>query len=497
MRRFLNVKLIGVVALLLVFSCNEDKIGENEFGTLKGTVVAAGSNTPLENVKISTDPVSSTVFTDSAGKFTISNIAVGDYSVLAKKDGYLAEFEPATINGNLTSNVVFELLVSTANNRPPSAPDLLSPSENEVLSSIEAVFSWTSTDPEGDPIEFSIELRNDQNNDVLLFENITDTTYTYSPLMLGAKYFWQVSASDNINDPVISPVGTFEVMDAPVDNRFLFVRKMDGNNVIFSADDEGNEFQLTSSALNSYRPRRHVAGDKIAYLQTNGAEVDIFTMNRDGTDKRRITGSFKPNGFNLNEINFSWPANINRIYFPRLDRLYRITSNGQSIQQVYQTPDGSLISEVSVSENANIIVLKTNNLDGYDVRIFAVDFSGNPLFTVLENVDGAVSGLSLSVTNQKILYSYDVSGFEDATYRRLDSRMFVYDMVTAMTTDISDNKPNGTNDLDPIFSPNEAFAIFTNTSNDGISQKDVYSLEINVMDSRDLLFENAFMPDWE
>jgi hypothetical protein len=70
-------------------------------------------------------------------------------------------------------------------------------------------------------------------------------------------------------------------------------------------------------------------------------------------------------------------------------------------------------------------------------------------------------------------------------------------MVSGETTDVSDNKPNGTNDLEPIFSPNEAFVIFTNTSNDGLSQKDVYRLEINAMDTRVLLFENAFMPDWE
>ncbi|MCW9038156.1 MAG: hypothetical protein OQJ79_09615, partial [Altibacter sp.] len=85
-----------------------------------------------------------------------------------------------------------------------------------------------------------------------------------------------------------------------------------------------------------------------------------------------------------------------------------------------------------------------------------------------------------------------------ANYRRLDMRLFVYDLVTDITTDISQDKPSGTNDLEPIFSPNEAFVIFTNTSNDGISQKDVYRLEIeSAEDSRELLYENAFMPDWE
>lgn len=488
--------LMGVL-LVLLFSCNEDRIGENEFGSIKGTVVATGTNLPIPNTRISTNPVTSTVFTDSLGKYLIENVPVGEYAVEARVDGYIADFEPTVVEANADVVVVFELDVSTANNRPPTAPELIAPAENEVLQSIEAVFSWTSTDPEEDPLTFALELRNDVNEDVLLFEDITDTTYTYSPLILGAKYFWQVSATDNINDPVLSPVGTFEVISAPVDNRFLFVRNIEGNNVIFSADEDGSEFQLTSQNMNSYRPRRNVAANKIAYLQTNGAEVDIYTMNRDGTDKTRVTSTVKPNGFNLNEINFSWPPTSDKIYFPQLDKLYRINSNGQGLTLVYQTPDGSLISEVDVSETANIIALKTNDLDGYNISIFTINFSGTVLDTILTGVPGAASGLNLSVTNQMVLYSYDVSGFENSSYRRLDSKLFVYDYGTDMSEEISGDKPGGTNDLEPIFSPNEAFVIFTNTSNDGISERFINRLEIGEDQSREVLYSNAFMPDWE
>jgi len=490
-------KLMGVLVGVLLFSCNENRIGENEFGMIKGTVVVSGSNVPLANVRISTDPITSTVFTDSIGQFLIENAPVGDYAVEAKIDGYITDVEPTTVLANVSVSVVFELEVSTANNRPPTTPELIAPTENEILQSIEAVFEWSSTDPEEDPITYSLELLNDQNDDVLLFEDIDETTFTYSPLILGAKYFWQVAASDDINDPVLSPVGTFEVISAPVDNRVLFVRNIDGNNVIFSADEDGSEFQLTSQNLNSYRPRRNVAANKIAFLQTDGAQVDIYTMNRDGTDKTRVTGNVKPNGFNLNEINFSWPPTSDKIYFPQLDKLYRINSNGQGLTLVYQTPDGSLISEVDVSETANIIALKTNDLDGYSISIFTINFGGTVLDSILSGVPGGASGLNLSVTNQMVLYGYDVSGFESSNYRRLDSRLFVYDLVNDITTDVSDNKPNGTNDLEPIFSPNEAFVIFTNTSNDGISEKFVYRLEIGEDDSRELLYSNAFMPDWE
>ncbi|RFN59963.1 carboxypeptidase-like regulatory domain-containing protein [Marixanthomonas ophiurae] len=496
---YINITLFGIL-FLLIFSCSEDKIGENQTGSITGKVVEVGTNTPVENARVSSQPLTSTIFTDETGKFVLENVPVGEYSVEARKDGFLGGFEPANVTSSKPVNVIFELELSTADNKPPSTPVLLSPGDGVTLQSIEVEFAWDSTDPDDDDLTYSIELRNDIDEEVLMFENITDTTFVYSTLTLGAKYFWQVTVTDEINDPVKSPVRSFDVINAPVDNRFLFVRNIDGNNVIFSADEEGAEFQLTSKDKNSYRPRRNVAANRIAYLQTDGADVDIYTMARDGTDKQRVTNLVRPKGFDLAEINISWPPTSDMIYFPRFDKLYRINSNGQGLDQVYKTPDGSFISEVDVSENDDIIALKTNNINGYDISIFTIDFEGNVLNNILSGVDGGASGLNLSVTNQMVLYSYDVSGYESNNYRRLNSRMFVYDMVEDTNTDISDQKPNGTNDLEPIFSPNEAEVIFTNTSNDGISQRDIYTVEVDPGEQgveRLLLYENAFMPDWE
>ncbi len=492
---------IGFLSLLFVFiiSCNEERINENDLGSITGKVVVKGSNIPLANVRISTSPVTSTVFSDSTGSFVIANVPAGEYSVGARLDEYLATFEPATVVFNKPVNVIFEMELSTANNKPPGTPVLISPVENSVLPTPKATFVWSSIDPEKDPLIFKLELRNDKNDDVLMFENLRDSVYVYEELMLGAQYFWQVSASDEINAPVLSPVGTFKVIAAPVDNRFLFVRNINGNNVIYSTDEEGNEFQLTSENTNSYRPRRNVAANRIAYLQTTGAQMDIYTMSRDGTDKVKVTSNVRPNGFDLNEINIDWPKNSDRIYFPNLDKLYSIQSNGQGLNLVYQTPDGSLISEIAVSDNSNFIVLKTNDLEGYNASLITIDLSGIFLDALLTGVPGAISGLDMSIDNRRIIYSYDESGFHSSDYQRLNSRIKLYNRDNGSITDISADKPNGTNDLDPTFSPNQAFVIFTNTSNDGISQRDVYKLEIGSEeeDPRTLLYSNAFMPDWK
>lgn len=496
MKKILVLSCIVLLSNLL--ACSEDPVDDAGNGTISGKVVSSGDNVPLENVKIETSPISNTVFTNEAGEFIIEHVKAGEYSVQAQLEGYITNFKGANVQNGQTSNVVFELKKSDANNQPPSIPVLVAPAQDELLPNIEAIFVWSCTDPDEDTLTYTIELRNDVNNEVLLFEDITDTTYVYSPLLFGAKYFWQVSANDGVNEPVISPMSSFEVEAAPVDNRFLFSRKIGSNRVLFSAHETGEEFQLTTSSENSFRPRRNVAANKIAFLKTEGSQSHIFTMNRDGSGITQVTSSVVPNGFNLNEINFCWPNNSDKIYFPSYDKLYRINSNGQGLELVYQTTDGSLISEVDVNIEQNMIALKTNDINGYQVKIFVISLIGAYKYEVLSGIDGAVSGLHISANGQKILYARDVSGFENSEYRRLESRIFLYDVASSTATDISGDVPPGTNDLDPRFSPNEAYVIFTNTSNDGISPRYIYSLEIGASGSnRNLLFEDASMPDWK
>ena len=100
------------------------------------------------------------------------------------------------------------------------------------------------------------------------------------------------------------------------------------------------------------------------------------------------------------------------------------------------------------------------------------------------------------------MYTRDITSYQDSNYRILDSHIFIYNLNTDTVIDISSlsDKPAGTNDLNPRFSPNDAEIIFVNTSNDGISQKSIIKILVNFNSSnnaRTTLFTNAEMPDWE
>lgn len=492
-------KYISLIALSLIVSCSEDPIENLDTGILTGIVVSEGNNTPVENVRISTNPPTSTVFTDENGEFVIEDVAIDQYSVQAELEGFLTGFEGATVTAGSTTNVVIDLRTDDSDNRPPTAPLLITPSDNDTDIPLEVELVWSSSDPDDDEISYSVELRNNIDNEIIAFTELTDTTQVVSNLRFGLRYFWQVTASDNINEPVLSEISSFETILSP-NNRFLFVREENGNNIIFSSDEEGNELQLTEATSNSFRPRRNNTANRVAFLSNSGAQTHIFTMNLDGSNVEQVTSAVPVNGFNLDELDFSWTANGDRLVYSNFDRLYSINVNGTGLQQIYQTTDGSFITEAVISADESLIVLKTNDVNGYNVSIFTIDSSGTIINNVFSGMPGAAGGLDISVNNAKIVYWYDVSGFESPNYRQLDSRIFLYEIASDSAIEISDDKVVGTNDFDCKFSPNEAEVIITNTSNDGLSQRNVLLIDTDnstVNSNRTLLFSNAEMPDFE
>lgn len=497
--------LILIFALTFFINCSEDTVNLVGEGTITGRVVEAGSFNPIENAKISLSPTNNTVFTDVEGYFKIDNVEAGDYSVSATKEDYLTSFEAATVTTDLEVNVIFELEDDNALNRPPSTPILLTPIDGVEDQELSVELTWESIDPEEDSLLYSLKIVNDINNDIIKVDDILEKSYVVSDLKYGVKYFWQIGVTDEINDEVLSAVNSFKTKQNP-ENRYFYVEKSsNNNNVIYSASYNEtdnlseNEVKLTADDQNSWRPRKNQTANLIAFLRTSNNETHLFTMNQNGSNVSQVTSSVSISGSNLNEIDYSWSSNGDRLIYPHYDKLYVINKDGSGLQQIYQTLDGSFITECDWSNDGSMIALKTNDITGYNVSIFTIDMTGTTLTTVLSGVNGAAGGLNLSIDNKLLLYTYDISEFENSNNRQLDTRVFVYEFSTEVATDISIDKITGTNDLDPRFSPSEAEVIFVNTSNDGISMKSIYKMDVTNINNNNRveLFQNSIMPDWE
>ncbi|MBK0369176.1 carboxypeptidase regulatory-like domain-containing protein [Flavobacterium agrisoli] len=486
-------------SFIAVFSgCSEEKIDGSDtvFGTVTGKVVSSDTFEPLANVKIFSSPTSSTVFSDENGNFTISNIKVGEYSLQAQKDDYLTKFESVTVNEGLASEVVFEMSKNTGPNTAPTIPTAVSPLDNALNQSITTKLSWEATDANNDVLKFTVTVRNSANNDITIFSDLTEKELELTNLSYGVKYFWQVAVTDDKSTAVLSSVFTFSTMSFP-NTRYLMVKKIGDNNVIYAGDDTQKTFQITSTEKNSWRPRKNNLSNKIAFIQSVGAQNHIFMMNADGTSKTQITNAVPIAGFNSNYIGFSWNQSGDKLIYPNFDKLYEINSNGSGLRKVFQTPNGKFISECDWSADGTKIVLKVNDINGYNVEIYIINTTGVITNQVISGQSGAFGGLNFSVTGQKLVYTRDVSGYENPMYRQLDARIYEYNFATLTSYQIITEKPSGTNDLDVRYSPSEAELIFVNTSNDGLSIQNVVKTTIGKTDSRTILFSGNDMPDWE
>jgi TolB protein len=501
MKAYINI-LILLITFFSFTSCSEELVDQAQTGILRGKVVKKGTNQPIVNAKIFTTPSTQTTFSDKDGMFEIKDIPAGNYSVKAELSGYVSSFQAVNIqNENQVVTIVFEMDDDDSLNSPPSAPTLLSPIDNAVNQPLSVQLSWNATDPDKtDSLTYKLTVKNNINTNIIQVNDLKVKTYTLSNLQFGVSYFWQISVSDGIHSDVLSPVFKFTTIATPA-NRYHYVRKQSGNFVIMSSDVQGNSFQLTNVSNSSWRPRKNNNAGLIAFLRNDVGGSHIFTANPDGSNIFKIT-QIPVAGFNQDELDFSWNTSGSAFLYSNFDKLYKINKDGTGQQLIYTTPDGSLISEVDWSYDNSKIAVKTNNFSGYNTKIFIIDMLGNVLQNVFSASTGATGGLNFSIDGQKLLYTHDVSGYQDSNYRQLDSHIFIYNLVnnTMIDASLQSDKPIGTNDLDPRFSPNNSQIIMVNTSNDNVSQKNIMAIDLNntgVDFTRAILFSNGEMPDFE
>src|SRR5690606_35331837 len=476
----------------------EDVIDGNAKGTLTGSVRLEATNEPLANVKITTTPATTTVFTDEKGNFEIlGTLPLGDFSVRAELKGYVTEYQAITISEyEQKVQIVFEMITDKSLNSPPTVPVLIAPKNlsTNLVNNVE--LEWDATDIDKDELLYKLIFINNKTNNRVEIPNIKTKKIAMTHLDFGTTYTWQIIASDSINADVYSEAFQFTVRQNP-EYRYHFVSKGLGNyNIMATNLDE--VITITPLSNTTWRPRKNNTANKLAYLQTYNGQTHLFTSGLDGQNEKKISQT-PINGFKSDQLSYAWKTDGSQFIYPSFDKLYKINSDGTGQTQIYQTADGHFISRCAWSNDGTKIAITTNNLNGYKAKIIILDANGNLLHTIFQGKAGAVGGLDFDSTGTKLLYTHDVSENEDWQYRQLDTRIFMYDFTNNTHKDISfiSLKPMGSVDIDPIFSPNSSEIIFTSTSNDMISQKNIYKINLNDDDVRDLIISNAEMIDYK
>jgi len=488
--------LLLALALIFSTSCNEDKLDINATGILDGTVMDFSSEENLGGAVLTTNPPTVSVASDSSGYFIFKTIEVGDYNLIARKNGYVSESVSVSVQQDKTNTVVVLLERSSEYNDAPVFADEFSPSQGMTDQNVDLTLSWTASDPNNeDSLIYDVVLYESNNEESWTFEDLEDSYIEVEGLKFNTIYYWQVTASDPYIS-VQSELLSFRTMPLP-DNEILFTRKgPEGDYDIFSSDTAASTtlVQLTRSADDEWQPRLNPGRNKVAYVAHEDLEPHVFIMGRDGSNQMKI--SRRPiTGYQNPGTGLTWTADGEKILYGNYNRLSFIQHDGTLEGVITTAPANRHFRDIDCSPDGNLIVAQTVGVLADDSEIYLMNVDGSNPVVLVNNLAGIIEAPSFSIDSKQVLFTRDVSGYSSGTKRQLDAHIFVIDINTMVITDLSAGKSNGTNDTNPRFSPNGAKIIFENASNVLGSEKSIWIMNADGT-QREKIFDNAEMPDW-
>jgi hypothetical protein len=92
----------------------------------------------------------------------------------------------------------------------PSAPELVYPSNSQVLDTTSVQFVWHQSQPQVSTYQLELDTTAQFNNPIVN-SNLTDTAYVVSGLLPGKNYWWRVRAQNSWGWGDFSSVGTFSI----------------------------------------------------------------------------------------------------------------------------------------------------------------------------------------------------------------------------------------------------------------------------------------------
>ncbi|MVN75977.1 hypothetical protein GO988_06540 [Hymenobacter sp. HMF4947] len=497
------------IALLGLAACEPVTVEPTSYGALTVTVLDASSGQPLPNVGVSTNPASGSFVTDALGHATVTPVPAGTVAVSARKSNYTTFTTNVTLTAGGTQAITLLLDKSNAST-PPGAPNRPSPANGATGQPTEVTLSWHPTGAtKSDSLTYDVALfEGTSTTSRALLTGKRDSSVVAKGLRFGTTYFWQVTVhkltstgAATIN--TLGPVWSFQTLPFP-DNRYLFVRTVNGSTDIYSSDATGTgAVQLTQTGAVEAAPQFSPSRDLIAYTSNASGQWQLYTMNPDGSGQRRIT-TLSAEGYNNSGLGYRWSPDGAQLIYAHYDQLYRINRDGTGQTLLATAPGGRHFRECDWTvQNGGRLVVQTMGSNIYDSELYLYNVDGSNPQLLVGNLPGRVDSPSFSVDGLSVAYTHDAAGFNDANGRQLDARVYTLALAGGLPLDVSgnptavgQNKPAGTNDLLPRYSPTGYGFIFVNSANDDRSPPEVWTMDLTGR-LRTRLFQNATQPDWK
>ncbi|WPP49759.1 TolB family protein [Catalinimonas niigatensis] len=217
-------------------------------------------------------------------------------------------------------------------------------------------------------------------------------------------------------------------------------------------------------------------------------------MRIDGSESQQVT-TLPLAGYHNYGDGFCWSPDGGQLLYSHYNQLYRINRNGAGMTQLAIAPEEYHFKAVDWSGVNDKVVVQAVSTDIGDTKMYLMNKDGSGWDPLLDSVSGRIECPSFSIDGKRVLFTQDVSGFASETGHQLDARIFTIDLASRNMVDISVDKPEGFNDLNPHFSPNGARIVFKHTSNEENALKEIWVMDRDGQ-NRQRLFINAEMPEW-
>jgi len=495
--------ILFTIIVIGIGACEKDKIDVQEFGAVTGIVLDATTNLPIVAANISTNPASASILSDADGKFTITQVPIGSVVVTAQKDQYATGTSKVSVMANQTTDVVIlqapldpsQHVVKFSNPKPAN--------ESVDQPRLDLTLAWQVADNAGfDSLRFDVIIFESQGlEQYTVASGIADTFTVVEVLDFAKTYYWQVVAKENDLELSRSTIWTFGTLPFP-DVPFYYAQKVNGAYEIFNSDSTFTDttapiIQLTNfTGARTWNPQLNPDRDLIAFTSDHEGPMHIYHMKRDGSDLKKVTTL--PNvSYNNKGLGYCWAPDGESILYCYYDKLYKITKNGSWTTEVSVAPAGMNYRNCNWNGHTNKIIVQATKQMVYESEFYVMSADGSNFQLFLEDWPGRMDDPSFSIDGSSVLFSWDADGYNSADGRMLNSRIYTIstDTIHADTLDMSEGKADGTNDMNPRFSPDGAWVVFVNQSNTGLGPTVAWVMDFEG-GSRQPIIDNAETPFW-
>lgn len=244
---------------------------------------------------------------------------------------------------------------------------------------------------------------------------------------------------------------------------------------------------------NNWQPAISPDRTAIAFTSNQNNEYHIYLTDQDGKEPVRVTER-AINGYHNNGLGYAWSADGQKFIFTHFDNLYRVDRSGENLTLITNAVSGRHFRKCDWSVDGKIVI-QTVGENIFDNEIWLMDQDGGNKKVLISNLTGIVDSPKFTPDGEQIIYTYDISGNISTAGIQLNTHIFLMDLDGENSQDISLDKADNTNDLQPDFSPDGEKIIFVNASVQDPDQRHLY-----VMDrdggNRQLVLEKGEMPSW-